>query len=79
MMPVAAKIRCVLLLHYQAQYLSACRLFVSHSLVPATLSFAYGARSFLREWGERSGYASNAVELATHRICGVRVRARREP
>eukprot|EP00965_Chrysotila_dentata_P189013 6173082-Pleurochrysis_carterae.AAC.2 len=31
-----------------------------------------------REWGEH-GYASNPIELATHRLCGVRVRVRLEP
>eukprot|EP00965_Chrysotila_dentata_P177310 5855654-Pleurochrysis_carterae.AAC.1 len=40
---------------------------------------AYGARPFLREWGERSGYASNPAELATHRLCDVGVRVRLEP
>ena len=40
---------------------------VPHSLDPSKLSFAYGARPSLREWGERRGYASNPVELATHR------------
>eukprot|EP00965_Chrysotila_dentata_P104565 3453128-Pleurochrysis_carterae.AAC.1 len=46
-------------------------LIVPHSLVPSTLSFAYGARPSQRGWGEQSGYASNPVELATHRLCGV--------
>eukprot|EP00965_Chrysotila_dentata_P004185 135013-Pleurochrysis_carterae.AAC.1 len=52
---------------------------VPRSLVPYTLSFAYGARPSLREWGERNGYASNTVELATHRPCSVRARVCPEP
>eukprot|EP00965_Chrysotila_dentata_P214037 6187989-Pleurochrysis_carterae.AAC.2 len=39
---------------------------------PGELTFAYGARPSLREWGERRGYMRNPVELAIHRLCGVR-------
>eukprot|EP00965_Chrysotila_dentata_P068224 2256272-Pleurochrysis_carterae.AAC.1 len=46
-------------------------LIVPHFRVPSTLSLAYGARPSLRKWGEGSGDASNPVELATHRLCGV--------
>eukprot|EP00965_Chrysotila_dentata_P245365 6206506-Pleurochrysis_carterae.AAC.1 len=39
---------------------------VPHSLLPSKLSFAYGTRPNLNEWGEQSGYASNPVEAASH-------------
>eukprot|EP00965_Chrysotila_dentata_P027532 915026-Pleurochrysis_carterae.AAC.1 len=43
----------------------------SSSIQARMLTFAFGARPSLREWSERSGSASNPVELATHLLCGV--------